>query len=98
MEKIEIKTKVSNNFYDFDLDLKTDKGSIVGNIERKGSKYCIRLISSDRKSSIRREIYEACLVDIAKLLINGLNYRCRKCRKKLSLEKGEIHHGCLSCL
>jgi len=89
--------KLSKNFYDFDIDLKSNKSKLVGTAEYKNEKYYIRLLSSDGKSSIRREIGVCAAIDLAKKLIETFNFRCKKCHKLLSLEKGEIHHGCLSC-
>ncbi len=89
--------KLSTNFYDFDIDLKSNKSNIVGMVEYSNDKYFIRLTSPDNKTSIRREIGVGSAIDLAKSLVESFNFKCKKCRKKLSLEKGEIHHGCLSC-
>lgn len=88
--------KVSSNFYDFDIDLKSNKNKLQGTFELKNDKYIIRLLGND--VIIRREIGIATAVDLAKRLVESFNFKCKTCNKKLSLEKGEIHHGCLSCL
>jgi len=88
--------KLSNNFYDFDIDLKSNKNKLQGTFEFKNDKYVIGLHGKD--VSIRREIGIATAIDLAKRLVESFNFKCKKCKKKLSLEKGEIHHGCLSCL
>lgn len=90
--------KLSKNFYDFDIDLKSNKTKLVGTAEFKNNKYFIRLLSVDGKSSIRREIGIGAAIDFASYLIKTFNFKCKTCKKKLSLEKGEIHHGCLRCL
>lgn len=90
--------KLSNNFYDFDIDLKSNKSKLVGTAEFKNDKYYIRLLSVDGKSSVLREVGVASMIDLAASLIKTFNFNCKKCKKKLSLEAGEIHHGCLGCL
>jgi len=90
--------KLSKNFYDFYIDLNSNKSKLVGTAEYKNEKYYIRLLSVDGKSSVRREIGAATAVDLAKKLVETFKFRCDHCKKLLSLEKGEIHHGCLSCL
>lgn len=89
---------MSENFYDFDIDLKSNKSNIVGTAEFKNDKYFIRLLSVDGKSSIRREIGIGTAIDLAAYLVKTFNFKCKTCKEKLSLEKGEIHHGCLRCL
>lgn len=86
-----------NKYYDnTQIDLKSDKNHTKGFFDIKNGKFYLTLIGSD-KTSIRREIGIGSIVDMAKLICDAVEFKCKKCRKKVSIEKGEVHHGCLSC-
>lgn len=87
-----------SRFYDNTiLDLKSDNGHIKGFFDLKKGKFILTLHGAD-KTSIRREIGIASVVDMAKLICDAVDFKCKKCKKKLSIERGEVHHGCLDCL
>lgn len=84
--------------YPFNIDLKSDKGKTIGTIEMNEKGDCwIRLFSTDNKSSTRRKIGFGSAVDVAKSISDAYWITCKTCKKKLSIEKGEFHHGCLNC-
>ena len=79
-----------------DIDLKSDKGKLQGTFEIEGKgEMWLRLIGSD--ISLRRKIGLGSMIDMAKIICDAVEFKCKKCKKKQSLEKGELHHGCLSC-
>lgn len=90
--------KLSENFYDFDIDIKSDKSKTIGTLSFKNGEYIIRLFSTDLKTSIRRKVGIGSAIDISKKLEETFQFKCKQCKNRLSLFKGEIHHGCLSCL
>jgi hypothetical protein len=83
-------------FYDnTEINLFTDKGKFQGTFKIKKGKFFITSVGKD--VSITREIGVASIIDMAKLVCDAINFKCKKCKKKLSVERGECHHGCLKC-
>lgn len=84
------------------IDLFSDKDRIelcatAGKHEKDDDYFYIRLLSVDKKTSIRRKMHMNAAIDLAKYIYDAFPYRCPNCKKRWSIEKGEYHHGCLSC-
>lgn len=87
-----------SKFYEFDMDLKGKSGDTVGTVlmDKTGDVF-FRLFSADKKTSIRRKVMFDSLIDLAKLTGDNIWFYCKKCKSRISIEKGEFHHGCLKC-
>lgn len=86
-----------NRFFDnTKLDLKSNKGHTKAMFDLIDGKFYLTILGVNG-TSIRREIGIGSVIDMAKLVCDAVDFKCKKCKKKMSIEKGECHHGCLSC-
>jgi hypothetical protein len=90
-----------SRFYDnTKLYLKSDRGGLCGLLDLKNGKFVFTIQAKDTKMRryVSRHVGLAAVIDMAKLICDAVDFKCKKCKKKLSIERGEVHHGCLSCL
>lgn len=87
---------IKQYYLNSEIILQSDKNITKGFFEIKKGKFFIVLLSAD-KTSIRREIGIGSAIDMAKLICDAVEFKCKKCKKVMSIERGEVHHGCLSC-